>query len=569
MKRSWWTKFIFFLVLAVLAGVTVTPTALGLKEDTKFPVSKKINLGLDLQGGLYIVLGIDFNKVYKDEIRLNVLRMVDVLKDVQIQASIGEADVTEPTDPYYELLLVNPADSDRAKDKIKEWFGANRIRLTKQNGASLFYGLHRTIRVDIEKSAVSKSIEVIRNRIDEFGVTEPEIISLGSDRIVIQLPGVKDIDRAKDLIGRTAKLEFRMANDEFPAAKLMEALKKAKDAGIVYKKGDRYSDYLAQVNDLVSKDLPSGHTIAFERKVNKFTNELESEIPYLLKIATDLTGEDLQDARVNFDPNTGNPYVSLNFNGAGANKFERLTSENIGKRMAIVLDGNVYSAPNINERIGGGSAQITLGRGNRTDLSKEAADLALILRAGALPVELEFQEQRIVGPSLGSDSVEKAKLAGMIGSALVFFFILIYYKMSGAIAIFTLTANVLFVLAALVGLDATLTLPGIAGIALTVGMAVDANIIIYERIKEELAAGAAVLQAIEAGFGKAFWTILDANLTTAVAGLALLNFGTGPIRGFAVTLIIGIMATVYTSYFVSSIFFEFYMDKVKGQNLSI
>jgi preprotein translocase subunit SecD len=259
----------------------------------------------------------------------------------------------------------------------------------------------------------------------------------------------------------------------------------------------------------------------------------------------------------------------MNFKTQGAKEFETITGENVGKRLAIILDGNIYSAPQIRSRIAGGRAQIELGQGDYNDLMQQARDLALVLRAGALPVELDFQEQRIVGPSLGADSIAKARLAGIIGGLLVFFFILYYYKLSGAVAMATLAINVILVLAALVGLEATLTLPGIAGIALTIGMAVDANIIIFERVKEEIRFGTPIREAVETGFSRAFWTILDANLTTAAAGLCLLNFGTGPIRGFAVTLIIGIIATVYTSYFVGRMVFEFYMEKTRGKSISI
>jgi protein-export membrane protein SecD len=259
----------------------------------------------------------------------------------------------------------------------------------------------------------------------------------------------------------------------------------------------------------------------------------------------------------------------MDFKTDGARMFEEITGENIGKRMAVILDGNVYSAPTIQARIGGGRAQITLGGGGFNSIIQEARDLALVLRAGALPVELQFLEQRTVGPSLGADSIVTARTAGLIGCALVFLFIMIYYRLSGVVAMVCLTVNVLVVLAILVGLEATLTLPGIAGIALTVGMAVDANIIIYERIREEIRKGVSNFKAVDGGFDQAFWTIIDANITTALAGFMLLNFGTGPIRGFAVTLLIGIAATVYTSYFVGKMIFEFYMNKTEGQDLSI
>ena len=234
-----------------------------------------------------------------------------------------------------------------------------------------------------------------------------------------------------------------------------------------------------------------------------------------------------------------------------------------------MLDGNIYTAPNIQTKIGGGRAQITLGSGNFNSLMQQARDIALVLRAGALPVQLDFQEQRSVGPSLGQDSIRKTSVAAFISCVVVFIFMMIYYRISGVIAVVTLLVNVLFILAGLVGLEATLTLPGIAGIALTVGMAVDGNIIIYERIREEIKKGMGYYKAVENGFGHAFWTILDANVTTAFAGLCLLQFGTGPVRGFAVTLLLGIVATVYSAYFLNNVLFELYMNKTEGQDLSI
>ncbi|MEK6625852.1 MAG: protein translocase subunit SecD, partial [Bdellovibrionota bacterium] len=282
-----------------------------------------------------------------------------------------------------------------------------------------------------------------------------------------------------------------------------------------------------------------------------------------------LTGDELQDAGVLIDQQKNEPYVSLEFKSLGAKLFEEITGGNVGKRMAVMLDGNIYTAPNIQTKIGGGRAQITLGSGNFNSLMQQARDIALVLRAGALPVQLDFQEQRSVGPSLGQDSIRKTSVAALISCVVVFIFMMIYYRISGVIAVVTLLVNVLFILAGLVGLEATLTLPGIAGIALTVGMAVDGNIIIYERIREEIKKGMGYYKAVENGFGHAFWTILDANVTTAFAGLCLLQFGTGPVRGFAVTLLLGIVATVYSAYFLNNVLFELYMNKTEGQDLSI
>jgi len=354
-----------------------------------------------------------------------------------------------------------------------------------------------------------------------------------------------------------------------PFSNLSAWLEKAKAEGIVFKKGERFSTYLENLNTFLKKDLPDGSILAFERKINPQTNEVISEVPYVVDAAARINGDNLQDARVLIDQQKNEPYVSLEFKPQGAKLFEDLTGENVGRNLAIILDGNVYSAPTIQTRIGGGRAQITLGQGGFNKIMQEARDLALVLRAGALPVQLDFLEQRTVGASLGADSIKRAEIAGIIGSAIVFLFMFIYYRISGGIAVLTLIVNVLIILACLVGLEATLTLPGIAGIALTVGMAVDGNIIIYERIREEMKKGVGFYKSVENGFSTAFWTIIDANITTALAGLCLLNFGTGPIRGFAVTLLIGIAATVYTSYFVGKMLFELYMNKTEGQDLSI
>jgi preprotein translocase subunit SecD len=567
MRRGWWYRFVFLIMITVVAMVTIVPTVFDHKPEDNYPIKSKINLGLDLQGGLYMILGIDFNKAYKDEINSVTRRMSAYLSDEGIPTAVGEVVLSDITDPKQWIEI--SGDVEKAKTLLRESGLTTYTRLTAEDGGKLQYAINKVTKTTIEEQAVSKSIEVIRNRIDEFGVTEPEIISQGNDRIVVQLPGVRDIERAKSLIGRTAKLEFKMVNDEVSTQTLQGYVDKAKTSGIEFKKGDRFSEYLDNLNTFVKKDLPKGYILAFEKKTNPVTNELVEAIPYLVDETPRITGDALQDARVNIDQRKNEPYVAIEFKSAGAKAFEKITGENVNKRMAIILDGNVYSAPNINERIAGGRASITLGQGGFNKIMKEARDLALVLRAGALPVQLEFQEQRTVGPSLGQDSIRKARYAGMVGVVLVFLFIFIYYKISGFIAAVTLTLNVLFVLAALVAFEATLTLPGIAGIALTIGMAVDANIIIYERIREEVRKGVSNYKAVEGGFGQAFWTIIDANITTALAGIALINFGTGPIRGFAVTLLIGIVATVYTSYFVSKLLFELYMNKVEGQELSI
>jgi protein-export membrane protein SecD len=565
MARNWWIRFGFLLSLVLISLAALVPSV-GKIDPKDWLISKKVNLGLDLQGGLYMVLGIDFNKVYRDEILTSTRKIQPYLQQEGLSANLGDLDVSDPRDPKQTIEVVG--DVAKTKEKLESYFGYT-LRLVNESGNKLTYGLSRDYLREMEATAVTRSIEVIRNRIDEFGVTEPEINSQGEDRIVVQLPGVRDIDRAKDLIGRTAKLEFRFVNDQIPEAQLVTWVEKAKAAGIVYEKGQRFSEFTDKLNKFLAADLPKGFLIYFEKQTSKLTNEIQQMTPYLLEDISPLGGDALQEATVRIDQQQNRPYVSLDFKSEGAKVFEEITGKNIGRRMAIVLDGNVYSAPVIQDRIAGGSAQITLGFGDYNSLISEARDLALVLRAGALPVELEFQEQRVVGPSLGTDAIDRAKVAATIASVFVFLFTIFYYRTSGVIASVTVMVNVLLGFACLVALEATLTLPGIAGIALTVGMAIDGNIIIYERIKEELAKGVTGKEAVALGFDKAFWTILDANITTALAGLCLLNFGTGPVRGFAVTLLIGIASTVYTSYFVTKLMFDWYVSSKKRQSISI
>ncbi|MCO4794884.1 MAG: hypothetical protein KC493_14285, partial [Bacteriovoracaceae bacterium] len=290
MKRSWWYRFTFLLVVSVMAIVTIIPTALDFKEESNYPVKSKINLGLDLQGGLYMILGIDFNKVYLDEIKGYARRIEFVLKDEGIDAKIGVVDTSDITDPKHSIILSNAADHDKAVSRVKQFFGSY-LRLTSDEGdTTLQYGMAKVAKTQIEEQSVSKSIEVIRNRIDEFGVTEPEIISQGNDRIIVQLPGVKDIERAKELIGRTAKLSFKMVNDEVSPATIQGWLDKAKNNGINYKKGTRFSLYIQQLNEYLRKDFPAGYELAFEKRVSKFNNEIETQIPYLIEANPKLTG---------------------------------------------------------------------------------------------------------------------------------------------------------------------------------------------------------------------------------------------------------------------------------------
>ncbi len=568
MVKNWWYRFSFFLFLIVFSLASLVPTFFNLTKESAYPLKSKMTLGLDLQGGLYIVLGIDFQKVYRDEVKNYVTKATYMLKDEGILAEVGMLNTDDSNDPKQILIIKDLTQVESAQKLMRDNYGYP-LRLTSAEKGNLVYGLQTIIKEEIEKSAIEKSTEILRNRIDEFGVSEPDIASLGKDKVVVQLPGVKDVEKAKQLIGKTAKLAFKFVNSDFTPNQLIELIKKANDAGIKEESSKNFADYVFQLNQFLQKELPAGHEILFEKTVNKVTLKTETMIPYLVESLAPITGEDLQDAHVAINQQEQRPYVALSFKPAGSARFSEVTEKNVGRLMAIVLDNNIYSAPRINQKISGGEAQITLGAMDYNTTLNEAKELSLVLRAGALPVQLEFQEQRIVGPSLGADSIKKATYASVIAAMCIFLWVMYYYRVAGVFAVITLIANVIFTLGCLVGLEATLTLPGIAGIALTIGMAVDGNIIIFERIREELKKGASNLASVEAGFSRAFWTIVDANLTTLIAGLALLNFGTGPVRGFAVTLIIGVIATVYTSYFVSKIFFDYSMTKNKGKTLNI
>jgi preprotein translocase subunit SecD len=385
----------------------------------------------------------------------------------------------------------------------------------------------------IMKMAVDQALETIRNRIDQFGVSEPDIRPQEDNRILVQLPGIKDPKRAVDLIGKTALLEFKLVDEDH------------------------------SVEEALKGNIPPGDEILYEVTIDPKTGH-EKKIPFLLKKRTLITGEYITDARVQFDSQYSEPYVSLSFDARGARLFEQITGQNIKKRLAIVLDKKVNSAPVIQDKISGGKAQIT-GRFT-TD---EARDLAIILRAGALPAPVKIIEDRTVGPSLGKDSIEKGFKSMIIGGLVVVIFMVVYYGISGIITDLALLFNIVIIMAGLAFFGATLTLPGIAGIILTIGMSVDANVLIFERIREELRLGKTARASIEGGYGKALVTILDAQVTTLIAALVLFQFGTGPVRGFAVTVSIGIIGSLFTAIFVTRIIFDYLYVQRRMKKLSI
>ncbi|MDX1776116.1 MAG: protein translocase subunit SecD, partial [Desulfobulbales bacterium] len=401
----------------------------------------------------------------------------------------------------------------------------------------------------IKKNSVTQSLEIIRNRIDQFGVAEPVIVRQGVDEIVVQLPGVKDPDRALGLIGQTAQLEFKLLDEE-SALDPWQLISQAQNSG-KWATGESRK----KLNLALENQLPQGTEIYFEKSVDPQTG-VETKTPLLIKTQVMMTGEMVKNAQVRVGGNFNEPYVALDLTGRGGRIFGQVTEKNVGKRFAIILDEVVRSAPVIREKILGGSAQIT---GNFT--YDEATDLAIVLRVGALPAPVEIIQNLTVGASLGKDSIDRGLMSGLLGTVLVLSFMIIYYRLSGVIANFGLVINIFLLFAGLAALGATLTLPGIAGIILSIGMAVDANVLIFERMREEFAIGKSVKSGVEGGYDKAFWTIIDSQVTTLITALALFLFGTGPIKGFAVTLSLGITFNLVSTLFGTRLVYDFLHSK--------
>jgi protein-export membrane protein SecD len=556
MSRNWRLKLGLLVAAVVIAVLYVTPSLTNMNPETsKFPFKKKVNLGLDLQGGLYMVYSLDLEKMYRESMRKQLAGLTeDAAKEQIILKVLPAPDKYPDVDDPRQSIEVDAAKKTALLDIAGKRYPS--LQVVTDQGGKVEFGFTRPYRTEMADRTLSQSIQVIRNRIDEFGVSEPSISSQGRDRVVVELPGIKDIERAKALVGRTAKLEFKIVDDDDTAKLNLPELIASiqKDHNIQYKDGDKLSEYIEQINKFAQGKIPNDTEISFERSSTSRTAQLNTLAPYLLYNKVDVSGADLADASVLLGQ-YGEPEVAFQLEPAGALRFEKLTGDNVRKRLAIVLDGIIYSAPVINSKIKD-RGTITLGNGDRQKAMQEAKDLALVLRAGALPAQLELSEQRVIGPSLGEDSINKGLHAGIVGCLLVFVFMIAYYRGSGVIAVFSLCLNLLFTFAILIGLDATLTLPGIAGLALTIGMAVDSNVIIFERIRDELEEGATVAGAVERGFDRAFTCIFDANITHGIVALILFNFGTGPIKGFAITLLIGIFTTLFCAVTVAKLCFD-------------
>ena len=588
MERAWWWKAALYGFVTVVAVLYLVPTLVPEEKQPSFIKSsfqKKIQLGLDLQGGLHLVYEVNVDKAVSDKVdRLSS----DIEDKLRRDKAVTELSVTREGRDDIILTFKNAADAAKIDEALLKEY-RNSLDLVDRNAAS---GVVR-LRLDsdqveeVRDYALRQGIETIRGRVDKLGVAEPTIIKKGTD-IIVELPGLKpsDFERIKSIIGRTAQLEFKIVDDgsEYmkkvagvvpkrdPKAALQptdvdvgteawneeDSGKSHEDVYLRSKSRDALEKFVAGLSGEVA--VPPDHEFGFEE--NQGRGEAGEQTPdrywrtYYLHKRAALTGEYLSNADQTWDQNTGRPEVSFEFDHQGAAISERMTGDNIGRKMAILLDEKITSAPVIKSRIGA-RGRITLGSfGDPFQLQQEAKDLVAVLRSGALPAPLRKTFETQVGPTMGRDSIEKAKLSMYIGAAAVILFMLIYYRVSGLIAVLAMLVNMLYMLAILAGFEASLTLPGIAGLVLTVGMAVDANIIIYERIREELRLGKSVRTAVDAGFSRAFWTVFDAHVTNFVAGVVLYSYGSGPIRGFAVTLLVGIITNLFTSYWLSHWMFD-------------
>ena len=516
MMNNLWLRFVIIATIIIACGLSA------------WPLDKTINLGLDLQGGMHLVYEVDADKAVLASYDNTSSDLAKYLKSKDVDVS-GSVRVDE-------TVVIRFADADQA-EKAVEIIDDDYTILEKVKGSPgdtlLTYAYTSAQRKREYENAIDQALETLRNRINEFGVSEPVIQREGAAKILIQLPGIEDRERAKRIIGRTARLEFRMVDDKVTAAAALE------------------------------NGAPPGSEILYQKELDPLTKKVIGKAPHLIKKKVEVSGDLISNAQVSVS-NMNQPYVSIDFSRKGSSIFARVTAENVNKRMAIILDDAVYSAPVIRERIGGGSAMIEGGFSY-----EEARDLALVLRAGALSAPLIPQEERSVGPSLGKDSVTRGINSIITGGIIVLIFMLIYYRMGGIVADFALLLNMTILAGALAYFGATLTLPGIAGIILTIGMAVDANVLVFERIREEIRVGKTIRAAVESGFGKAFLTIIDANVTTLIAAVVLFQFGTGPVKGFAVTLSIGILASMFTAIFVSRTFFLWYLSGRRVTKLSI
>jgi preprotein translocase subunit SecD len=512
--------------LVILASIVIAVIA-------AYPPDKKINLGLDLRGGMHLLLQVKTEDALRAETESDMARLVQQAKDAGLTlkaARTGDSD--------FEVAGLAPEAKGQVAELAKKYLNGWH---SSEQGDRVVFAMDAANAANIRQLSVTQAVETIRNRVDAFGVTEPVIQQAGGQRIVVQLPGVDDPERVRRLIKNTAFLEFRVVR---------------------YPQGGGGVSSREAVLQNFNGQLPADLEILEGDRRDPTTRNVVGVEYYAVEKARQVTGRDLKTAR----PGLGqfqDPVVQFSFTPDGAKAFAKLTGDHVGSGLAIVLDGRVVSAPVIKSRIS--DSGVIEGRFTQ----QEAQDLATVLRSGALPAGITYLHEETVGPSLGHDSIRDGLRAGVVGTSLVVITMLLVYNLSGVNAVAALILNVLMLFGGLGAFHSTLTLPGIAGVILTIGMAVDANVLVFERIREEMQAGRTVRSAIDHGFERAFTSIIDTHVTTLVSALFLFQFGTGPIKGFAVTLTIGLLASIFTAVFVSRWIFDFVLSRRRVQRLSI
>jgi len=583
MERSWWWKAALYGVAIILAVLYLVPTVVPEEKRPAFfqnYFTKRIQLGLDLKGGLHLVYEVNIEKAVSSKVDRLANDVDDALKKKGADFTVvrsGRDDIA--------ITFKVPSEMSKLDDELLKPFRRDLDVVGREAASGTVKLKYDSDRVaEVEDIALRQAIETIRGRVDAFGVAEPTIIKKGTD-IIVELPGAKakDFERIKSIIGRTAQLEFKIVDDGSDYMKKVAAsLPKDSPIAVVPESwtekhaGTQHEDVYLRVKEKDKDELtkfiagltgdlavPNDREIGFElmsqRDVSEGTPDKYYRT-YLLKKRAGVTGEYLADAQESWDE-MGRPEVAFTMNRQGSAMMEKLTGENVGRKMAVVLDEKITSAPVIESKIGE-RGRITMGGyGDPFKLQQEVKDLVGVLRSGALPAPLKKSFETQVGATMGQDAIDKAKMSMGIGALAVVLFMLIYYRVAGFIANLAMTLNMLFMIAILAAFEASLTLPGIAGLVLTIGMAVDSNIIIYERIREELRLGKSPRTAVDAGFQRAFWTVFDAHVTNFVAGIVLYSYGSGPIRGFAVTLLVGIVTNLLTSVWISHWMFDVLVNR--------
>jgi preprotein translocase subunit SecD len=601
MERSWYWRVALCVAVAVLSVYQLVPSWFYFKlppsdrggevYDKSVPgwapsARKHLNLGLDLQGGIHLAMGVDVDRAVKAKVARRADEIGDFLKgkNVPFTSSAPSADGTR--------VIVQTPDAGPVKSAVLDSYDQEMFAPGDAPAGAVAFAFKDKVLQDFKSKAVEQAEKTIRNRVDKWGVSEPDIKRKANNQIQIQLPGFKDPEKAKELLGRTAQLEFKITDDENPA---LDAIRTQAPTCPTGPEGLQLPLPETGCWSVETIEMPGGGARqvtlfasntraelekAIQTKLNPLIDTTKSTIgigegqvgegpyrrsyyrTYLLRARTELTGDYISDARAAIDQSSGlqqgRPIVIFTMSAEGARLMDKLTSENMHRRMATVLDDKVETAPYIQGRIST-NGQITLGSGrNYQQMFEEANEIALVLKAGALPAPVTIFEERTVGATLGPELIRRGTIAALVGLAAVLLFMVLYYRASGLIADVALILNGLLVLAIMSMIGSTLTLPGIAGFVLTLGMAVDANVLINERIREEMRGGKSVKAAVQTGYDKVFWTIVDAHVTTLVAGVVLMNYGSGPVRGFAVTLIIGLVASMFTSIVVTRVFMEFF-----------